>query len=117
MLGKLVVHASDRAAAIARLDRALSEYEVGEVATTLLLFRALASDPEFAAARFDVQWLDRRLGEGLLGPAPPAWDEALLGAVGLALGAHSAAPRPLDVSNDSAWRHAGRQEAMRRGPR
>ena len=34
------------------------------VETTLPLFRALAADPEFRAAGFDVQWLDRRLAAG-----------------------------------------------------
>ncbi len=47
MLGKLIVHAGDRPAAIARLSRALADYEIGGVETTLPLFRALVSDPEF----------------------------------------------------------------------
>ena len=65
MLGKLVVHAPDRPAAVTRLARALAEYEIAGVETTLPLFRALAADADFRAGRYDVQWLDRRLAEGL----------------------------------------------------
>ncbi|HEY1435051.1 MAG TPA: biotin carboxylase N-terminal domain-containing protein, partial [Thermoanaerobaculia bacterium] len=84
MLGKLVVHGADRPAAIARLARALSEYEIVGVETTLPLFRVLAGDPEFASARFDVQWLDRRVAAGLF-PNPLAPPDAVrLGAAGLA---------------------------------
>ena len=74
MLGKLIVHAEDRPRAIARLARALDEYEIAGVETTLPLFRALVGDREFGEAAFDVQWLDRRLAEGLL-PEEPATSE------------------------------------------
>ena len=39
MLGKLIVHGADRAQAIARLARALADYEIAGVETTLPLFR------------------------------------------------------------------------------
>ena len=72
MLGKLVVHAEDRPRAIARLGRALDDYEIAGVETTLPLFRALVGNREFADAAFDVQWLDRRLACTLRrSPRPP----------------------------------------------
>src|SRR5262249_35050571 len=70
MLGKLIVHGPDRAVAIARLARALGDYEITGVETTLPLFRALVGDDDFRNGAFDVQWLDRRLGEG---PLAPRW--------------------------------------------
>jgi acetyl/propionyl-CoA carboxylase alpha subunit len=83
MLGKLVVHGADRRQAIARLSRALAEYEIGGVETTLPLFRALAADPGFAAAEFDVQWLERRLAEGLLAAREASDAQVLLAAAAL----------------------------------
>jgi len=112
MLGKLIVHAPDRARAIARLARALADYEIGGVETTLPLFRALAADPEFVRGDFDVQWLDRRLASGLFPAAPPSTDEVWLAAAGLAAidapvaGAGPAAP-------SSLWRGAARRESQR----
>jgi acetyl-CoA carboxylase biotin carboxylase subunit len=114
MLGKLVVHGSDRAAALSRLRRALSDYEIAGVDTTLPLFRALCADPDFASARFDVQWLDRRLAEGLLGRDPETPGEVRLAAAGLALaetaGMHDGSR---DGSEPSAWRQTARYEALR----
>jgi len=113
MLGKLIVHGADRPAAIARLERALSEYEVSGVATTLPLFRELVRDPEFRRAEFDVQWLDRRLEAGLA-PAPPAAEEEIaLAAVGLASAGSSRQPAAARPGNGSPWRDAARREALR----
>ncbi len=49
MLAKLIVHAEDRAAAVARLRRALDDFAVLGVTTNLPLLRALAAHPAFAA--------------------------------------------------------------------
>jgi acetyl-CoA carboxylase biotin carboxylase subunit len=116
MLGKLIVHGKDRPAAVARLSRALSEYEVAGVETTLPLFRALVADEGFRNAAFDVQWLDRRLSEGLLRHLPPSHGEVLLGALG------QTEPASLAVSAahgeaSAAWRQAGRRESLRGGSR
>jgi acetyl-CoA carboxylase biotin carboxylase subunit len=112
MLGKLIVSGADRATAIARWARALSEFEITGVETSLPLFRALAGDPDFLRAAFDVQWLDRRLSEGLLEPGRPAPDEVWLAAVGLAQ-AEVAKSAGTPASNGSTWRSVARQEALR----
>src|SRR5207247_1050772 len=78
MLGKLIVSGETRRQAIERLSRALSEYEVVGVQTSLPFFRALVSDADFLEGRFDTGWLDRRLASGsrfLPGTAPEEWDE------------------------------------------
>jgi acetyl/propionyl-CoA carboxylase alpha subunit len=112
MLGKLVVHGPDRPAAIARLSRALAEYEVAGVETTLPLFRALAADPDFRKADFDVQWLDRRLSEGLLPEDAPTSGEVWLAAVAMAAG-DGDVPAAEGVSGESLWRRSARREALR----
>ncbi|MEP6992893.1 MAG: biotin carboxylase N-terminal domain-containing protein [Acidobacteriota bacterium] len=112
MLGKLVVHGQDRAAAMARLSRALSEYEIAGVDTTLPLFRALCADPDFVRGDCDVQWLDRRLSEGLLGAPAPAASVIWLAAVGLAQ-EPGAGPAESSAQASSSWRHAARRELLR----
>jgi acetyl-CoA carboxylase, biotin carboxylase subunit len=83
LLGKLVVWAPDRDQAIRRMDRALAEMRVEGpgVRTTIALHRALLRDPDVAADRHDVQFLDRRLPDLLVRaaavattavPGPPA---------------------------------------------
>ena len=112
MLGKLVVHGPDRPAAIARLARALAEYEICGVETTLPLFRMLAADSEFAGARFDVQWLDRRLAAGLFSREVTPADEVFLGAAGLA-GADPSRRATARPEAPSLWQASARREALR----
>jgi acetyl/propionyl-CoA carboxylase alpha subunit len=113
MLGKLVVHGGSRREALARLARALSEYEIVGVETTLPLFRALAADAGFAAADFDVQWLERRLASGLLDASDPSDGQLLLAAAGLTGGRNGSGPEPAAAGHASVWRDAARREALR----
>ncbi len=114
MLGKLVVHAEDRPRAIARLARALDDYEIAGVETTLPLFRALVRNREFADAAFDVQWLDRRLAEGLIPEEPPSAEEIWLASASLASGSVAEGPAaPAATSAESTWRREARREGLR----
>ncbi len=112
MLGKLIVHAPDRTLAIARLSRALADYEIGGVETTLPLFRALVADPEFVRGDFDVQWLDRKLAAGLFPATAPGANEVWLAAAGLAA-AEASAASAAEAAPASLWRGAARREAQR----
>ncbi|MFO7854478.1 MAG: acetyl-CoA carboxylase biotin carboxylase subunit [Paracoccaceae bacterium] len=64
LIGKLIVHAEDRPAALARLRRALSETIVDGIDTTLPLFAALAEDPDVRAGTYDIHWLESWLARG-----------------------------------------------------
>ncbi len=111
MLGKLIVHAADRASAVSRLERALQEYEIWGVETTLPLFRRLVADAEFRAGAFDVQWLDRRIAEGLFDDRAPSREEIFLAAVGIAAGGMDAPSSSRD-ERVSLWRRAARRESV-----
>ncbi|HWL68917.1 MAG TPA: acetyl-CoA carboxylase biotin carboxylase subunit [Geminicoccus sp.] len=63
LLGKLIVHGSDRTEALARLTGALDGLAVEGVPTTRALHQALAADPEVRAGRFDTNFLERWLEE------------------------------------------------------
>ncbi|GAA2173307.1 biotin carboxylase N-terminal domain-containing protein [Agrococcus versicolor] len=60
LIAKLVVHAPDRDAALARLRRALGELEVVGVPTTAAFARAVLDEPAFATATFaaSTQWVE-----------------------------------------------------------
>ncbi|MEM1313771.1 MAG: acetyl-CoA carboxylase biotin carboxylase subunit [Pseudomonadota bacterium] len=61
LIGKLIVHAEDRPACLARLRRALSELVVDGIDTTAPLFDALANDPDVMSGEYDIHWLERFL--------------------------------------------------------
>jgi acetyl-CoA carboxylase biotin carboxylase subunit len=58
LLGKLIVWADTREAAIIRLDSALSELEIAGVKTTKPLFRALAADDAVRSGAVHTKWLE-----------------------------------------------------------
>ncbi|RMF34915.1 MAG: acetyl-CoA carboxylase biotin carboxylase subunit [Alphaproteobacteria bacterium] len=63
LIGKLIVHADDRPAALARLRRALGELIVDGVETTTPLFRRLLANPDIQTGRYDIHWLERFLAD------------------------------------------------------
>jgi acetyl-CoA carboxylase biotin carboxylase subunit len=63
MIAKLIVHAPSRAEAIARLRRALDEFVVVGVKTTLPLHRRIVDDPQFQAGDYTIHWLERFVGQ------------------------------------------------------
>ncbi|MFZ0413441.1 MAG: acetyl-CoA carboxylase biotin carboxylase subunit [Candidatus Acidiferrales bacterium] len=69
MLGKLIAWGSDRAEAIARLQRALGEYYARGIRTNVALFRRILSEPEFLRAEIHTKWLDELLSRPAVAPA------------------------------------------------
>jgi urea carboxylase len=57
MLAKLIVHGTDRADAVARLERALDETEISGIETNVRYLRALARHPAFVAGELLTQSL------------------------------------------------------------
>ena len=57
MISKLVVWGQDRADAIRRLNRALSEYRIRGIETTIPFFKALLKDEEFLSGHYDTGFL------------------------------------------------------------
>jgi len=61
LIGKLIVHAPDRPAALARLNRALGELIVDGVESTTPLFRMLLEQPDVLSGDYDIHWLEKWL--------------------------------------------------------
>ncbi|WP_416369944.1 acetyl-CoA carboxylase biotin carboxylase subunit [Tritonibacter mobilis] len=66
LLGKVIVHAETREAAIDKLVVALTELDIDGTKTTAPLHLALAADPDVRAGAFHTQWLEPWLEAGNL---------------------------------------------------
>jgi acetyl-CoA carboxylase biotin carboxylase subunit len=64
LLGKLIVHAETREAAIDKLADALSRLVIEGIKTTIPLHLALTRDPDVRAGTFHTQWLETWLDNG-----------------------------------------------------
>ncbi|HLJ70917.1 MAG TPA: acetyl-CoA carboxylase biotin carboxylase subunit [Roseiarcus sp.] len=61
LVGKLVVHGRTRNEALLRLRRALDEFIIDGVETTLPLFRALVRNADIQNGQYDIHWLENFL--------------------------------------------------------
>jgi acetyl-CoA carboxylase biotin carboxylase subunit len=66
LLGKLIVHGKTRSECLMRLKRALDEFVVDGVETTLPLFRALVQEKDIIDGDFHIHWLEEFLARGAL---------------------------------------------------
>ncbi len=64
LVGKLIVHGKTRSECLMRLKRALDEFVVDGIETTLPLFRALARDKEIIDGDYHIHWLEDFLARG-----------------------------------------------------
>lgn len=113
MLSKLVCHGQTRAEAIGRMKRALTEYRVDGIETTIPFFTWLMDHPDFRAAKFDTSFIDKHVSEMDLGRG--ANDEYLEAAIAAAaiMAFEESQHVPVPDESENAWRKAGRVEAMR----
>jgi acetyl-CoA carboxylase biotin carboxylase subunit len=58
MIAKLIVYGSNRERCIMRLKRALEEYVVEGMKTTIPLHQKLIDDPEFRSGEYTIKWLE-----------------------------------------------------------
>jgi acetyl-CoA carboxylase biotin carboxylase subunit len=63
MIGKLIVYGSNRERCIMRLKRALEEFVVEGMKTTIPLHQRIVDDPAFRSGDYTIKWLERWLAE------------------------------------------------------
>ncbi|HEU0218051.1 MAG TPA: acetyl-CoA carboxylase biotin carboxylase subunit [Stellaceae bacterium] len=62
LVAKLIAYGDDRDECLMRLRRALEEYVIGGIETTIPLHQRLLDDPNFRRGAYDIGWLERWLG-------------------------------------------------------
>jgi acetyl-CoA carboxylase biotin carboxylase subunit len=111
LVSKLLAWGEDRASAIARMRRAVREYKVLGIKTTLPFLERVLRHPDFVAGRIDTSFT-ARLGRD----APPEedrpWPVAVAAAAIGAFEQRRAARTPFAAPAPSAWRREGRVESM-----
>jgi acetyl-CoA carboxylase biotin carboxylase subunit len=63
LISKLIVHGKTREEAILRLKRALKEYVIDGIKTTLPLHKKIIDTSEFISGKYDIRWLENFLSD------------------------------------------------------
>ena len=114
MLSKLVCHASSREEAINRMKRALAEYRVEGIETTIPFFSWLMDNADFRSANFDTGYIDRMLPQiDFAHTASEASVDAAIAAAAIIAFEESQQVQLPVGDDDSPWKRAGRANAMR----
>jgi acetyl-CoA carboxylase, biotin carboxylase subunit len=117
LIAKLVVWGASRREAVDRMARALREYQVLGIRTTIPFFLWLMRQPEYLDGRYDTTYLDRLLAEraGRTFSDLTA-DEEELTAMAVAVDAYlraGAGPAARQADTQGLWKQAARREALR----
>ena len=111
LLVKLLVHADDRAAAVARLRRALDETVIGGLQTDAGFLRWLVDDDAFTAGMYDTGFIADRWRNG---PTLSADDRSMAAALAQAArGSAVTSAVSTTAPTGSAWAAAARREGLR----
>lgn len=116
LLGKLIVWAEDRPAAIARMERALSELVIAGVATSQPFHLRVLADEAFRQGHYNIRFLEQR-GESLLA-SPPNRNELEIIAVAAALAEDRRRAAPVTngghvSGGESPWLRQARRDGLR----
>jgi acetyl-CoA carboxylase biotin carboxylase subunit len=120
MVSKLICWGRNRDEAIARMKRALREFVVKGIKTSIPFHVAVMNNPVFLSGRFDTGFIDNEIlssGQSLSGANAKELDVGVMLAAIAAFNRDRAlaarAARPSDSSSASAWKQAGRRGQMR----
>jgi len=123
MVAKLVVWGRDRPEAIERLRRALQEFVVKGIKTSIPFHRRVVEHPVFLEGRYDTGFIDQHLAGGKGDPRPLSEDALQARRVAFMMAAIAAYKRdkqraafslaPAGGAVESAWKVFGRRAQMR----
>jgi len=119
LISKLAAWGRTREESIDRLRRALDEYEVGGIKTTLPFFREIVRDEEFRQGRLDTGFIARfneRRETALPAENQEQQDMAVIAAaLRYAALRTQAAGRTIEQARMNRWKMSGRNEVLGRG--
>jgi acetyl-CoA carboxylase biotin carboxylase subunit len=113
LLAKLITWGIDREDAIARMRRALREYRLEGIETTIPFYAAIMDHPEFRSARFDTSFIDRVLQSLSLEPSESEQVDAAIAAAAI-LAFEDSHKLRLPEDRSSVWKKTARAEAVNR---
>jgi acetyl-CoA carboxylase biotin carboxylase subunit len=117
LISKLVAWGSTRDEAIARMKRALSEYQIEGIKTNISFFLEILEHPDFVKGHFDTGFLDGWLKTRKMNPEIPVLerDLSVLAATLFHSQSSSFTPASGDALKqaDSPWKLEGRRRALR----
>ncbi len=116
MIAKLSAWGEDRPHAIARMRRALEEYQVRGLTTNIPFHLAVLKDPEFLAGKIDTGFIPRFLERSPMGQAG-AHEKFALAAALIDLIAGEKPGAANESAPVSAWKLAARKQGLRGGVR
>ncbi len=109
MVSKLVVWGADREEALTRCRRALQDYKVVGIPTSIPFFLSLFEDEDFRAGRYHTGFLTKEWLEEHMGHAQEASEEALIAAAAVAyVEDERKAPAAAATEAGSGWKRAQR---------
>ncbi len=118
MIAKLIVWGTDRETAIHRMARALQEYQISGVETTIPFCLRVVQHPEFLSGRYTTAFVENHW-DGIPREAEPAEEHKVIAAVLRYLDMHSgkkeAHPKTdgRSTPSDSLWKIIGRKTTLR----
>ena len=120
MVSKLICKGRDRAEAIARMERALQEFVVTGIKTSIPFHRKVMKNETFRSGHFDTSFIDVEiLGKGAA-PSANAQEERQVGVMLAAVAAYrrdrelAAGAQTVRDAQISRWKASGRTRQMRR---
>ena len=115
MISKLITWGDTRDHALQRMRRALDEYEVRGIRTTIPFFKWILDDADFKAGRFDTGFIDRKLGANgaALQKIEPEHEDLAAIAAAVHLFTKPATNGAGAPPVSSRWKDTGRTEALR----
>ena len=118
LIAKLVAWGRDRGEAVARMRRAVDEFLIAGVRTTLPFHRELLRDPDFVAGRIDIGFLDRVMPrfEAAMRAVGPDAEAAAIAAVIHVIEGAARRPPAEPSRGPGAWVAAGRRALMESRP-
>jgi acetyl/propionyl-CoA carboxylase alpha subunit len=114
LLAKVMVHAEDRPAAVARLRRALAETAIGGVQTDLSFLRWLVEEGGFVSGTYDTGLIERQWGDG---PVLGAEERSLAAAIARQARerrGNPGTPVAPPPAEETPWQRLARREAVAR---
>ncbi len=112
MISKFAVHGRTRSEAIDRMRRALLEYDIAGIKTTLPFFREVIRDEDFIAGRIDTGFIEAWQKRKSAAQSDQRTADMAAVAAALAFSSASTPAAPASADKESQWAVAGRRAAV-----